>query len=151
MTTKFFPACSECDNCGEPGEGDWFCVDHPKARVDTIAAGPAAPGGAAERIERLIGEREVIDTQRRLYNGHAVVIHTLVGNPDSDESDYYADEVAVAWDAALDQEPGVGACYVNSGDLATWLSLRFPCTLGGAGFARDGQWYEDGRDTVRRG
>lgn len=34
-------------------------------------------------------------------------------------------------------------------ELATWLALRWPCTIGGAGFARDGEWYEDGRDAVR--
>lgn len=108
------------------------------------------PTGAAERIERLIGEREVIETDRRLYNGHAIVIHTLVGDPESDGDEYYADEVAVAWDSGLDvPSENLGACYVATSDLATWLALRFPCTVGGPGFARDGQWYDDGRAVIR--
>lgn len=122
-------------------------TNHPNM-LTTDCAG-VIPTNAAERIEQLIGDLEVIDTERHLYNGHAIVIHTLVGDPESDGEDYYGD-TAVAWDAELDV-PGesVGACLVESADRATWLSLRFPCTIGGAGFARDGQWYADGRHAVR--
>lgn len=103
---------------------------------------------AQERLAALIGNAEVIETDRHAYDGGAIVVASLVGDPESDGDEYYADDVAVAWDASLDRDGESGACFVAAGELSTWLSLRWPCTIGGPGFARDGSWYEDGRQAV---
>ena len=105
---------------------------------------------ARTRLAGLVAGRDVIDSvDSYSYEGATILVAGLGGDPESDGEDYYSDEVAVAWDASLDREGEAGACLVDASELATWLSLRWPCTIGGPGFARDGEWYRDGRDAVR--
>jgi hypothetical protein len=137
---------SHCSECGAQVEGDNVCAEHPNADIATIAT-PA--DAAVNRLERLLDGAEVIETDSYVYDGGTILVSTVVGNPDSEDEDYYSDDVHVAWDAKLDRPGEVGACVVSAAELATWLSLRWPCTIGGAGFARDGQWYADGRDAAR--
>lgn len=70
----------------------------------------------------------MIETNTYHYYGGTILVATVIGDPESDGEDYYADEVYVAWDASLDRPGDVGACTVASGARATWLSLRWPCT-----------------------
>ena len=95
---------------------------------------------AAARLKKLIGDAEVIETDKHTYRGHTILVATLVGDADSDGEEYYSDDVAVAWDSALDSPGDVGANFVESHKLATWLAGVFPATTKNAGFLRDGSW-----------
>lgn len=98
-------------------------------------------GNSAEaRLAKLIGDSEVIETDKHTYLGHTVLVATLVGDPESDGEDYYADETAVAWDAALDSPGERGANFVDNHELSTWLALKFPATTKHGGYLRDGSW-----------
>lgn len=114
-----------------------------------MSASRAAADAAVNRMERLLGGEEVIDTESHVYDGGTILVSTVVGDPESEGDEYYSDDVYVAWDVKLDRPGEAGACVVAASDLATWLALRWPCTIGGPGFARDGQWYDDGLAAVR--
>lgn len=107
---------------------------------------------AKDRLAELLAmgnNPDVIETDTYKYYGHEILIATVIGDPDSDGDEYYSDEVYVAWDAGLDHAGERGACTVSAREFAAWRALRWPATVGHAGFARDGSWCEDGRRSVR--
>ena len=106
-------------------------------------------GNAADlALASLIHGREVIECNRYTLDGHTLLVATVVGDPDSDGEEYYADETAVAWDVELGRNGELNACWIDNAELSTWLSLRWPAYEESPGFLRDGSWTGPAKELI---
>jgi len=93
---------------------------------------------AAGQLADLIADSVTYDgPERHVYTDGTVILEQTVYDDDSDEAG--CSETAVAWAGP----EGSGACFVDTVDLATWLSLRWPATTGHGGYLRDGSWIDE--------